>query len=136
MPNSSRFIQLRAELSRARRHFLPRHFDPTGTTYSERKLDRTRAYRILAHAEIESFVEDILRSLVDQRFQQWQNSMQPSRVMVSLMAATEVSKKGNESVGQVIDRAVKRYRDIIGNNHGIRWRNFGVAVSTGRDRSS
>lgn len=56
--------------------------------------------------------------------------------MVSLMAATEVSKKGNESVGQVIDRAVKRYRDIIGNNHGIRWRNFGVAVSTGRDRSS
>ena len=37
---------------------LPEKFSPTGD-YSDRQLDRARGFRLLAHAEIEAFLEDI-----------------------------------------------------------------------------
>ena len=45
-------------------------WDPTGT-YSERKLDRTRAYKILVHAEIEFFIENILLDVVQREYRRW-----------------------------------------------------------------
>ncbi len=137
MPTSKRFKQLRSELRRLRSHFLPQRWDPMGA-YSERKLDRARAYRILAHAEIEFFIERMLLDIVDREFQRWRNSKKPSHVMICLIAASKVGwqdmeteelgltrinppliKKDHTSIEEVIERAVEQYRKIVKDNHGI-----------------
>ena len=56
MPESDKFIILRTQLNRLKGEFLP-EISPT-SSYSESQLSRTAAYRVLAHAEIESYLED------------------------------------------------------------------------------
>ena len=56
MSSSSRFRTLTKELNRLERQFLPK-INPTGI-YSDRQLALTIAYRVLAHAEIEAYLED------------------------------------------------------------------------------
>ena len=57
MPRSIRFRQIQSRCRDLRRHCLPSVFSATGD-YSQRALDRARGYRLLVHAEIESFVEE------------------------------------------------------------------------------
>ncbi len=137
-----------------RLHFLPHQWDPTGS-YSERKLDRARAYRILTHAEIEFFVENIVLDIVEREFRQWSESRKPSHIIICLMAASKVGwqdvetepldlgridppiiKKEDTAIDQIIERAVEQYRDIVRNNNGIMERNLkrllmpvGIALS-------
>ncbi|MFN9403275.1 MAG: hypothetical protein ACK57R_05995, partial [Dolichospermum sp.] len=56
MPKSDKFITLRTQLNRLKNEFIP-EISPTGL-YSESQLSRTAAYRVLAHAEIESYLEE------------------------------------------------------------------------------
>lgn len=142
MPNSHQFRQLRAELRRLRSHFLPKQWDPTGS-YSERKLDRARAYRILAHAEIESFIENILIDIVDREFQKWRNSKIPNYVMICLMTASAFEwqdnemesldlgainpptiKKDDDSINEVMERSLNQYRTMVEKNNGIKRANL------------
>jgi hypothetical protein len=154
MPTSIRFRQLRSELRRLRLHLLPDRWDPTGS-YSDRQLDRARAYRILAHAEIEAFIEDVALAKVEQRYVEWQTAQKPSYVIICVVAATvlgwadaETIDKGlpvlslsklntkGDSINLVIDGAVKQYQEIVSNNNGIKSGNLkrllmpiGIALS-------
>ena len=56
MPESDKFITLKTQLDRLKDEFLP-EISPTGS-YSESQLSRTAAYRVLAHAEIEYYLEE------------------------------------------------------------------------------
>lgn len=66
-----------------RRHLLPSKFDPTGT-YSPRVTDRARAYRLLAHAEIEACVEDLVRDLVAGAYAAWELDRRPRTCLIAL----------------------------------------------------
>lgn len=56
---SSRFVQLGNQLAALRSHLLPEVFDPTGSYEHAGKISTLAlAYRVLAHAELESFFED------------------------------------------------------------------------------
>ena len=154
MANSQRFRQLKAELRRLGRHFLPKDWDPTGT-YSERMLDRARAFRILAHAEIEYFIENIILDIVEEEYKEWVASKKPSSVMICLIASSKLGwqdvetqeqgltpldppkiRKDDESIEQMIKRSVEQFREIIKDNNGIRSRDLkrilmpvGIALS-------
>jgi hypothetical protein len=53
---SERFNILEQELNSLRANFLPEHFDPVGD-YDSKEIALANAYRVLAHAEIESYFE-------------------------------------------------------------------------------
>ena len=53
---SSKFKTLEKELALLRKHLLPRVFNATGS-YPARIYTRTTAYRVLAHAEFEEYLE-------------------------------------------------------------------------------
>jgi len=63
MPRGSkRYVQLASRLAELQRNLLPFLPVPPAyrTTYIDQELDATRAYIVLAHAEIEAFCEDIV----------------------------------------------------------------------------
>lgn len=153
MPNTQRYRQLKSEMRRLRSHFLPKKFDPT--VYSERKFDRARAFRILAHAEIEFFIENIALDVVEHEYEQWKLSKEPSYVVICLMASCRIGwqdtetedlqlhridppkiRKEDESINQIIGRSVEQFRNIVEANNGIKSQNLkrilmpiGIALS-------
>lgn len=142
MPLSTRFKELRARLSELRKHMLPEKFSPTGD-YTDRQLDRARGYRLLAHAEIEAYLEDIAKETVTLAISEWKKSREPSVLLVAFMAAyhsswniddtlrndeiTKISKSRRnvkDSVNEVIDLAQTQFIQKIQDNHGIKDKNF------------
>ena len=61
---------LRSRIRELRNHFLPKLFDPTGS-YSARQFDRARAFRLLAHAEIEWYLELISSETANKAYEAW-----------------------------------------------------------------
>ena len=142
MLNSSRYRQLKGRLAKLRKHFLPKNFSPTGS-YSDRQLDFARAYRLLAHAEFESFVEEIVWDAVVKKVSSWKNQRKPSDLIVCFLscyhtdwdngideevAIPQSPKKhieaAEKSAEAVIDRAVNQFRNLVDKNHGVREANI------------
>ncbi len=142
MPTSIRFKEMRARLNELRHHMLPAKFSPTGD-YSDRQLDRTRGYRVLVHAEIESYLEDVAREAVTQAIQKWKNNKKPSTILLAFLAAYHSGWNSNDdreneeivrlakarsrvkdSINEAIDIAQKQYITNVRDNHGVKEKNF------------
>lgn len=141
MVNTKRFRQLKAELARLRLHLLPSSWDPTNQ-YSDRKLDRTRAYTVLAHAEIEAYIEDVVLDIVKTHYQLYNQQQKFSYVILRLVVSSlgrwedketkelELSdvplpsakavQNADDPAGEAIQRAFDQYHKIVKNNHGIK----------------
>jgi hypothetical protein len=79
----SRFLDLSDRIDDLHFRFIP-ILDPTGT-YSDAEYDRMRAFRLLAHAEIERYLELLLEDAVARFSQQiaiWQLAAQSQSVLV------------------------------------------------------
>jgi hypothetical protein len=85
---SPRYRLLNRRINELRRHLLPAKFDPTGT-YAPRVHERSRAFRLLVHAEFEAFIEDRVSDVVNTRYLAWKNSRTVTRCLVSLVAYHE-----------------------------------------------
>ena len=85
MPKSLRFRQLTKELNRLKKQFLPRKFSEINE-YSERQLALTFAYRVFAHAEIESYLEDRVWDTVLAAKNIWDNPGKAGRVLLCVIA--------------------------------------------------
>ena len=129
MPNSQRFRQLTGRLESLRRHLLPRSFDPTGS-YPEFVYDRARGYRLLAHAELEACLEDVVFNLATDSVKEWISTGNVSQVLLSLLAFCEGKQEGvPRSLPQTgppelqcrIDRARAKFCSYVRHeNHGLR----------------
>jgi len=119
---------------------LPAKFSPTGD-YSSRQLDRARGYRLLAHAEIESFIEDITLDAARSAISAWTHSRIVSDALLCLIAhyhegydtddeglepkfPTNSRPKVKDAVKEVVDVAFRQYIQIHERNHGIREANL------------
>lgn len=139
MPKSARFRILTRELNRLKKQFLPK-ISPIGL-YSDRQLARTLAYRVLAHAEIESYLEDRAWEVAQDAKKAWDNSGETRLTLISLLAfsgqmmeippETLTPTKGNKKVSldkiklsKKIDSAIKSFKWVIDNNHGIKEANI------------
>jgi uncharacterized protein YjbJ (UPF0337 family) len=152
---SNRFKELRSRLRELRLHLLPANFSPTGD-YTDRQQDRARGYRLLVHAEIESYLEDVSRETVTQAIRDWKTSNKPSNIIVSFLAAYHSSwsvteeikneeliqiaksrKNAKDSVVEVIDLAQRQFTQKLKDNHGIKDKNFKTLIlPTGIDIGS
>ena len=125
MANSTRYRKLRARIGELRRHFLPSRFDATGD-YSARQFDRARAFRLLAHAEIECFLEDVAFDTANEAFQAWKKRGIITRPLVAMVAYAE------ENLGPVPERKtgndfdIRMRRSLNGFNSYAKSRNHGI----------
>ncbi len=142
MPVSARFKEMQTRLTELRRHMLPSKFSPTGE-YSDRQMDRARGYRLLVHAEIESYLEDIAREAVTKAIQQWKANRKPSMILLSFLAAyhsgwdtnderanddvmrlAKARARMKDSVNEAIDIAQKQYITCVRENNGVKEKNL------------
>lgn len=121
---------------------LPKTFSPTGD-YTERVLDRARGYRLLVHAEIESYLEDRSKDIVIFAIREWKRSQKPTYTLLSFLANYHSSwkdgddenneqvikyakhrGKAKDSINEIIDHAQSQFIQRIKDNHGVRENNL------------
>lgn len=154
MSVSARFKQLRTRLAELREHLLPKSFSLTGD-YTDRELDRARGYRLLVHAEIESYLEDISRETITHAIRGWKASKKPSIGIISFLASYHSSwsvtdsacnediiqiaksrKNIKDSIDEIIDLAQRQYIKKVQDNHGVKEVNLKTLIlPTGVDMS-
>ena len=138
---SLRYRALEQELRLLRRHLLPGRFDPTGS-YQDRVYTRTIAYRVLAHAEFESYLEDRVQDLCLAAVSAWGQKGKTSKVIACMLAfsgqnmeeppTTRVPQQPSQQaqwddkikVSAKISRSVNALHYAIENNHGIKEENL------------
>jgi hypothetical protein len=140
MSNSVRFRALKSELIRLRKQFLPKIISPTGD-YSERQIALTIAYRVLAHAEIESYIEDGVWEIALNSKRKWDSEKKANRTLISLIAfsgqmmelppdtlnpvrpSREISSN-RIKIDEKIRLAVNAFKKVIDQNHGLKEANL------------
>lgn len=107
---------------------------------------------MLVHAEIESYLEDIVKETVTDCIRDWKSNRKPSSLLIAFLASyhsswsvnddisnqeiMEIAKsrKRKDSVSEIIDAAQKQFVKIIENNHGVRENNLkSLVLPTGVD---
>jgi hypothetical protein len=139
MPKSDKFITLEMQLDRLKDEFLP-EISPTGS-YSESQLSRTAAYRVLAHAEIESYLEERARTIVIDAKKAWETG-KTTRTLICLLGFSDLTmdkppdtlkkpsnvKQDNHDkrleITEKINSAIKSFKKVIDNNHGLKEKNI------------
>lgn len=84
---SDRFLQLESQLGALRTHLLPAKFEETGIYEDEERVATAAlGYRVLAHAEVEAYIEDRVLEAVSRARAAWENGQYVSRVTLCLIA--------------------------------------------------
>ncbi len=141
---SPRLLQLRASIAELRKLLLPHRFDPTGSyAHASRVRAKTLSFRILAHAEVESYFEDRVVEIAKTALKEWKQSGYVSRVTLHLVGfsgremglppetlqAPNLNKKKNWdeaiNVSSRLENSVKDYvYKVTKQNHGIKEQNI------------
>ncbi|PTQ79215.1 hypothetical protein C8R21_13235 [Nitrosospira multiformis] len=141
---SERFLQLQDQLRLLRTHLLPDQFDPTGTYDNyECVAIQSLAYRVLAHAEIESFFEDRALEAATLAHSAWESGRRVSHIAFCLLgfsgremslppptleAPTDNKRKTWPSLVDIDKRLLPVISDfhqfIRSGNHGIKEKNL------------
>lgn len=139
MSKSARFRTLTKELNRLKKQFLPK-INPIGS-YSDRQIALTLAYRVLAHAEIEAYLEDRVWEVVINAKTNWDRTSKPCRTLISLVAFsgqmmdmppdTLTPTKPSKSIpperiklNKKMDSAINCFKRVIDQNHGVKESNL------------
>ncbi|MFE6128635.1 hypothetical protein ACFQ6Q_10240 [Streptomyces sp. NPDC056437] len=134
---SSRFEELEKRIGELRNYFLPQPFDPTGL-YDEIVYEHTRAFRVLTHAEFESFIEDRVIEVVDEAVSEWKAGEAISIILLAALAYRESAPPIPGSVGEAASKRDKYptlearieaarsdlHRYARNQNHGIKEKNL------------
>lgn len=115
--------------------FLPKEFSPTGE-YEDCVFERTRAYKAMIHAELESYFEEIGKAIARRAWEDWKTNQHASKVLVALIIFQSKAANIPESVKQgqtkeprdlttIVQEAYTSYiKYINGNNNGIKEKNL------------
>jgi hypothetical protein len=123
MPLSKRLQQLLKRLKILEEHFLPAEgqFSLSGH-YTREQDDKTKAYLLLVHAELEAYFEDRAKSRADIANDHWQRTGVSTQVLSRLLV---YHQKEFEAISpDCVRKAVNYYVDKIENNNGIKERNL------------
>ena len=83
-----RYRELSVRLRQLRIRFLPPVIDPTHAPTS-REIDNARAYRLLTHAEIEHFLEDLCELTAIRAVNEWVTHRMLARTTLAILAYGE-----------------------------------------------
>jgi len=123
MSVSRRFNGLISRLNSLKVHFLPSQFNPIGR-YSRREYDLARAYVVLAHAELEAYIEDRVTEIAQHAQSVWQARGRHSRVIKNICISHNM--RANQPWlpftrdSRKITSALQSYKALVESNHGIK----------------
>lgn len=136
---------MRKRVTELRRYLLPARFSATGS-YPERVHQRTAAFRLLVHAEFESYLEETVTTHVASCVGDWRKNGRSTITLAGLFAYDDTAGRAPTSVlnppqkpaGSLDDRlndVVQRYnRQVRVLNHGVREANIlGMLLPIGLD---
>ncbi|MFE3874014.1 HEPN domain-containing protein [Kitasatospora sp. NPDC059146] len=134
---SSRFQELEKRIGELTEYFLPKSFDPIGL-YDEIIYEQARAFKVLAHAEFESFIEDRVIEVVDGAVARWEQQGKISQALLAAVAYRELAPLIPASLNEAATKREKfptlkarvqaarndinRY--VRNQNHGIKEKNL------------
>jgi hypothetical protein len=136
MSLSSKFISLEHELEKLRMHLLPAEFEQIEIC-DERTQIQTLAYLVLAHAEIEAYLEDRAWETALNSYQVWREQGKANRILLSIIAFSgchlepppktltpqKGSKKWKEEkldLDRKLQKAINAFHHVIRENHGLK----------------
>lgn len=127
-----RFSSLKARVAQLDRHLLP-PIKPAGN-YTAREYDMVRSYIVLAHAEIENYIEDLAEAVIAATELRWRSDKRSGRGAAALLLyhdkrATTPSSLAGQSSSATLDTAlgaaIRRHREYISReNHGVKEKNL------------
>jgi hypothetical protein len=126
MPKSKRLTTLHREIGALRKQFLPDRFDPLGRYTDPRRAQaHTRAFIVLSHAEIESYLEEWAKEIARASETIWLSSKRITKPLAFLLAtiAERISVPNNDTPLVLEGKTVKlfqAYYKSIKDNNGIR----------------
>lgn len=132
--HTDKYRELKSRLNKLKKVYLPRTFSPTGT-YSDAVYEKVRAYKVLAHAEMEYYFEETALGIARQAFLLWRSSKKVSTPLLSLVAYYDGSfpappdmHDGNNSDKDInwrVEKSFSSYNSQIrSSNHGIKEKNI------------
>ncbi|WP_144070111.1 HEPN domain-containing protein [Nonomuraea indica] len=129
---SRRYSRLCKRLANLERIFLPA-IDLLGN-YTADQYDHVRAYIVLCHAEIESYIEYMCLDLLEKAEERWKSKGKSSLCMAALMLYNERKVVAPKSLSKqvsadlfdaVVKKAFKLHREYLQrDNHGIKEANL------------
>lgn len=135
---SQRFITLEQELENLKKNFLPDEFDSEGN-YSEKQIALATAYRVLAHAEIEAYLEDRVLEIAKNALTFWKDK-KTTVTLVFLFAFSGLTldkppdsltpNKASQTLeeklkfDQKLGKVFNSFHTSVMDNHGIREKNL------------
>jgi hypothetical protein len=100
------------------------------------QYDKVRAYRLLAHAEVESYLEDRAREAANNAYKKWRVDHRPRAILISLLAfhlqqevlspqkLREVLVGTRQHTDDSVKSATQAYNRMLSQNHGIKEENI------------
>lgn len=135
MSNTPRFNDLSKRLTELEDHLITKEFSEVGD-YDEHIKDMARGYRLLAHAEIESYLEDVVRMIADKTLEKWRSSSVGSKELISVLAALksdpEISDKQLSSLKtteETVNFSFVSFKKRITKNNGIKEKDIKALMS-------
>jgi hypothetical protein len=130
---AQRWAGLKREIEVLRREFLPHPFDPIGVYPRPIRVKlNTRAFLVLSHAEIETFLEDWAKCLAKACEAIWNSSKRVSAPLAFLVSSvgedvggpTPISsakaKDSHQRFAEMITKLFTEFYRSIKNNHGVK----------------
>ncbi|MCU6701231.1 HEPN domain-containing protein [Muriventricola aceti] len=132
--HTDKYIGLQSRLRKLQKVYLPRTFSPTGS-YSDSVFEKVRAYKVLAHAEMEYYFEEVALEIAQKAYRKWSSSNKASTPLLSLVAYYDGQfpsppdmHGGNNATKDINWRVNTSYtsynRQVRSSNHGIKEKNI------------
>jgi hypothetical protein len=124
MALSPRFNTLKARVNQIENHLLPT-INPTGM-YTDKDQDLTRSYCILCHAEIEAYIEDIVRATTKASYDKWMINKHKIHPIIFHLAYNykQESGKPKEPPYAMVTQSFRNINKAIDKNNGIKEENI------------
>lgn len=129
MAQTAQFDLLLRRHNELQKALLPRNFSPTGN-YRSSTYERVSGYRVLVHAEIEFYFEEITKEIIKKAYDSWEMNGSVSRTLVALIAYCPASfksipeKTSEQTASEDLRFRIKKSRDYF--NTYIRTMNNGI----------
>lgn len=125
---SRRLNQLVSRLSYLENNILPA--ERIDGNYTKKEQDLIRSYILLSHAEIEAYLEDIVKYKITKSLQSWNASRTKSHCIKSVIAfvGSDISYENDPNANKLqhrVNRTVAHYQNaLVDKNHGIKEKNI------------
>lgn len=131
-----KYRELCRRIREIEKHLVRSFIDKNVMDLSERELDLCRGYKILCHAEIEYYLEEVAKMILNESLWCWKSEKKVTLPIVGLLGNYEKIET-NDNIDTKINKVANDYLEkALKGNHGIKEENLKrIYVNIGIDTS-